>query len=316
LELGEQERAIPASLSHDQWRVEAGGTVEAVLNLGPISAFEPGEPQEFQIQVEGLPRSWYSLSAEQPVLHDGDSLRILIVVHPPNHDPVNSFGRYDVAIKISTEGSLTTTLSATVFVIAAGAETLESRYMQYLPRIYQGDRFLSRFLLIFQGILDPIEQNVDNIPDYLDPDLAPPRFLPWLATWVGVVLDPGLDEASQRTLIRNAVELARWKGSRRGMREELRIRSGARPLLVENFDGLRIGQDAALGLNTHLGAHREGVIAVTLATSAGKTLAPADAERLVDEIKPAHVGHIVRVVAAPNGRAEVTRTSTGGANRG
>ena len=150
-------------------------------------------------------------------------------------------------------------------------------------------------------MLDPVEQSVDNIANYLDPDLTPPRFLPWLASWVGVTFDPGLDEATQRTLIRNAVSIHRWKGTRRGLREEMRIRSGARPLIVENFDGMRIGQDAALGMNTHLEVVHDGFIAVTLATSSDRALALADAERLIAEIKPAHVGQIVRLVAAPNG---------------
>ena len=316
MEVGEQGRTIPATLSRDQLRVEAGGAAEASLSVGPIVAVDPGEPQVLRISVEGLPRSWFSLAAEAPALRDGESARILFVVHPPSHDPVNPLGRYEIAIKISTDGSPTTVLSAIIFAIAAGAETLESKYMRYLPRTYQGDRFLSRFLLIFQAMLDPVEQNVDNVPNYLDPDVTPARFLPWLATWVGATLDPGLDEVSQRKLIRSAVELARWKGSRRGLREELRIRSGARPLIVENFDGLRIGQDAALGLNTHLGAHHEGTIAVTLAATTDRALAPADAERLVDEIKPAHVGHIVRVVEAPDHRWGNLQANDEGVTRG
>jgi len=304
--ISDDRRTIPASLSNDHLRVEAGGTVEATLDIGPVSAIEPGEAQDVRISVKGIPPGWFSLSAAQPVLRFGESVRLLLVVHPPVNDDRYPLGQYEFAIHVETEGANPADLEGIVFAIAPGAETLQSRFIEYLPRIYQGDEFLSRFLLIFQSLLDPVEQSVDNIPNLLDPDLTPPRFLSWLASWVGVTLDPGLDEATQRTLIRNAVRISRWKGTRRGLREEVRIRSGARPLIVENFDGLRIGQDAALGMNTYLGAIQDGFIAVTLALSSDRALALADAERLIAEIKPAHVGQIVRLVAVPNGQGSGT----------
>lgn len=300
--ISDDRQTIPATLSNDHLRVEAGATVEATVEIGPVSSIEAGESQAVRISVQGLPDGWFTLSATQPVLRSGDSARLLFVVHPPINDSEYPLGRYEFAIHLETEGAAAAVLAGVVFAIAPGAATLQSRFTQFLPRVYQSDEFLSRFLLIFQSVLDPVEQTVDNIPNYLDPDLTPPRFLPWLAAWVGVTLDPNLDEATHRRLIRNAVQMSRWKGTRRGLREELRIRSGARPLIVENFDGLRIGQDAALGMNTYLGDIHDGYIAVTLATSSDRALALADAEKLIAEIKPAHVGQIVRLVAAPNGR--------------
>ena len=86
---------------------------------------------------------------------------------------------------------------------------------------------------------------------------------------------------------------------RRGLREELKLRTATRPLIVENFDGMRLGQDAALGLNTNLGVHREGSIAVTLASDREATVDQPQAEALVHDLKPAHVGHVVRIVRAP-----------------
>ena len=130
-----------------------------------------------------------------------------------------------------------------------------SRLMEYLPTLYQGDDFLGRFLRIFEDIIDPIERTIDNVGDSLDPRLAPDEFLPWLSSWMGADLDENWPPAKQRELIASAATLYRWRGTRRGLREHLRIYTGFSPLIVENFTGLRLGQDAVLGVNTRLGEY-------------------------------------------------------------
>lgn len=304
---------LPARLTDDALRVEAGTTVETTLVIDPPSPGTTREGRTYHFQVQGVPRGWVSLARDQLTLADGESGAVLIVFHPPHHASGDSLGEYEFAVTVQADGEGGgSALPGRLLVLAPGAATRRSRYTQYLPSVYQDDLFLARFLLIFQSLLDPIEQNVDNTHYYLDPGVTPPAFLPWLASWVGVTLDPGLDEASQRELIRRAVELSRWKGTRRGLREEIKIRTGARSLIVENFDGMRVGQDAALGLNTHLGVRREGGIAVTLVASPGVPLSQSQADSLVQEIKPAHVGHVVRLTGAP----PPLRTPSEGVNRG
>jgi phage tail-like protein len=182
---------------------------------------------------------------------------------------------------------------------APGAAAGRSQLLDYLPRVYRRDAFLAQFLLVFQSVLDPIERRIDASQHFLDPELTPAVFLPWLASWLDLELTPGMDEHSQRAAIERAIELYRWKGTRRGLREELRLRTGTRPLIVENFDGLRLGQDASLGMNTQLGAARPGEIVVTLVAPRqvdGERVARA--AEMIEELKPAHVGHVVRTVAA------------------
>ena len=67
------------------------------------------------------------------------------------------------------------------------------------------DDFLGRFLLIFESILGPIERIADSGHFYFDTRLAPPDMLPWLAQWVGLVLDERWPEDRRRQLIRAAV---------------------------------------------------------------------------------------------------------------
>jgi phage tail-like protein len=82
-----------------------------------------------------------------------------------------------------------------------------SRYLQYLPTIYQGGPgdpradFLGRFLKAFEKVLAGIdgegtgpigiETILDRIADYFDPYRTPAQFLPWLAGWVALTLKEG-----------------------------------------------------------------------------------------------------------------------------
>ncbi len=64
---------------------------------------------------------------------------------------------------------------------------------------------------------------LDNLPAYLDPALAPADFLQWLSSWVGVDADPAWPEELRRAVVVRAVELHRWRGTRRGLAERLRL---------------------------------------------------------------------------------------------
>ncbi|HVC33885.1 MAG TPA: phage tail protein [Chloroflexota bacterium] len=290
----------PARLTDDDLTVEAGATVELLVQVGPLADAWADSFQDYAIGVRGLPESWYTLSATRLRVEAGQSGEVLLAIHPPREDRTASLGEYRFAVDLlPTGGTEAISLPARLLALAPGAATLQSRLLQYLPAMYRSDAFLARFLLVFQSIIDPIEQTIDNTHYYLDPGTAPASFLPWLASWVGMTLDSGLAEASQRELIRRGVELHRWKGTRRGLQEEMKIRTGGRALIVENFDGMRLGQDASLGLNTNLGMHCDQFVAVTLATNGGKETSQQEADALVQELKPAHVGHVARTVPAP-----------------
>lgn len=291
---------LPAHLTDRQVRVEAGTTAETTLVIGPLDPRTIDATQTCHLRVQGLPPGWSSLAEERVILSRQETHEVLIVFHPPHRTPADRLGYHEFAVELAMDAEgAGATLPGQLLVLAPGADSRRSRYLQYLPSVYQDELFLARFLLIFQSLLDPIEQTVDQAHYYFDPGVTPVTFLPWLASWVGVTLDPDLDDAGQRKLIRRAIELSRWKGTRRGIREEIQIRTGSRSLIVENFDGMRIGQDAALGLNTHLGVRREGGIAVTLVSSPGSAVSRSQADSLVQEIKPAHVGHVVRLARAP-----------------
>jgi phage tail-like protein len=175
--------------------------------------------------------------------------------------------------------------------------SLTSSYLQYLPAPFHGDPFVGRFLLIFESILSPIERTIDNVATYFDPRLTPPELLPWLASWVGLELDENWPLAQQRQLVLWATRLYRWRGTRRALREHLRLYTGRTPLIVENFDGMRVGQDASLGVNSTLGAGgaRPHWITVTVLSERPAELDERIVRQIIELEKPAHVGYTLQI---------------------
>ncbi|NJN85621.1 MAG: hypothetical protein HC881_04020 [Leptolyngbyaceae cyanobacterium SL_7_1] len=137
-------------------------------------------------------------------------------------------------------------------------------YLNFLPALYREVDFVGRFLAIIEQAFDPVVQTMDGLGAYLDPLTAPEALLPFLAHWVGWTIDPRWSNRQQRRLIRNAVTLYRWHGTRRGLRVYLHLYTGL-PLddhLPEETAHIRIeevfshgfvlgsttiGQDAMLG---------------------------------------------------------------------
>jgi hypothetical protein len=67
---------------------------------------------------------------------------------------------------------------------------------------------------------------LDGLAGYLDPWLAPADFLDWLANWVALDTDESWTPAQRRELVANAVELHRWRGTRRGLAAHVHLLTG------------------------------------------------------------------------------------------
>lgn len=126
-----------------------------------------------------------------------------------------------------------------------------SRLLDFLPPFYDSEPrgkdglalprgladehgVFNAILLIAEQILDPLDRRViAQLPLYLQPATTPEAMLPWLACWVGLVLDENWPLARRRELVGRAAELYRWRGTRRGLRDYLQIFAGATPMIVE-----------------------------------------------------------------------------------
>ena len=110
----------------------------------------------------------------------------------------------------------------------------ESVLLKYLPGPYADEPFMAGFLKIFESVWSPLDRQIDQLYAYFDPQLTPAEFLPWLGTWVDLVLDENWPEARRRDLIQNAADLYRRRGTAGALRDYLAIYLGVIPTIVED----------------------------------------------------------------------------------
>lgn len=190
----------------------------------------------------------------------------------------------------------------------AVAERKGARLLEYLPAFCSADDFLGRFLLVFEDILTPIEGVVGQAHLYLDPGMMPQEFLPWIASWLDLVLDENWPVDKRRNLVRSAVELYRWRGTRRGLREYVRVYTGVEPTITEHLGGIALGSQAHLGENTVLGEGRDHCFTVTLEVEDPEAIDVQRVKTIIEAEKPAHTAYILNVVH----RAEPAATEAAG----
>ncbi|NET44638.1 phage tail protein [Okeania sp. SIO2B3] len=135
-----------------------------------------------------------------------------------------------------------------------------STYQQYLPAILQEQVFLGRFLLAFEKILSglyetPSKEQVitaqsENVPGveevleqihlYFNPQETPEEFLPWLAGWVALSLRDDWDIDVKRAFILEVVKFYRLRGTKEGLSELLSLylknaKLGEKVEIFDNF---------------------------------------------------------------------------------
>lgn len=127
-------------------------------------------------------------------------------------------------------------------------------YIHHLPEIYAGSDFIGRYLMLFESFWKPINQQINQIDLYFDPNFTPSSFLPWLASWLGVTWDDSLPENRKRKLLQIAVSLYQRRGTKSALEDYLKIYSQGEVEIIEhrsqNFvlgQGTKLGSAIALG---------------------------------------------------------------------
>ncbi|MCG8456276.1 MAG: phage tail protein [Holophagales bacterium] len=132
-------------------------------------------------------------------------------------------GRYlELRLELSGDGRRTPRIGALRVVYPRF-----SYLREYLPAVWSEDResasLTERFLANLEGLWTALEGHIAHADLLFDPRTAPADWLDWLATWLGAVLDPTWGEDRRRLFLEHAVQLFRWRGTRRGLLAMLRL---------------------------------------------------------------------------------------------
>ena len=145
-----------------------------------------------------------------------------------------------------------------------------SSYLEFLPLIFQDGPFLGRFLLLFESVWEPLEQRQDHLSMYVDPRTCPASVLPWLAGWFDAPIGAAWSEARTRSVIAEAMDLNRWRGTEYGLARMIELCTGTQP-------DIRPSEDDPSVLHIRVPAAVERRLV----------------EDLVVRHKPAHTGYIL-----------------------
>lgn len=180
------------------------------------------------------------------------------------------------------------------------SDLTSSKYVEYLPRVFQKgieqsdtEYFLGRFLKAFEQVLTGIPEEeegetigiealIDRLEQYFDPSQAPPQFLPWLAGWVGMELEEGIEfngeednaqksvitsqilpldsarSSINRSMLERVVQLYKKRGTWEGLMEYLQVYAGEETTItIDEFEeAARLGSIGSIGVSTMVGYAR------------------------------------------------------------
>ena len=153
-----------------------------------------------------------------------------------------------------------------------------------LPALYHEDDFTQALTAGLDLVLAPVFSTLDGLEAYVDPGTAPPDFLDWLASWVGIELDASWPEEGRRNLVANAIDLYAWQGTIRGLSRLIETYTGIVPEIEDS--GGAAWSPAPEG---DLPGDDSSTLTVRLRVPSDVALDTARLERLVTAAKPAHM---------------------------
>ncbi len=112
-------------------------------------------------------------------------------------------------------------------------------WIDHLPQIYRKsdskDRFLERYLGIFQTLYEEVEGEIERISEKFDPECAESGFLEWLADWLDISDCSLWEESKLRRLLLSAMSLYRGRGTKESLSKAIELYTGEKPFIIENF---------------------------------------------------------------------------------
>ncbi len=176
------------------------------------------------------------------------------------HEPGSPFGTFEAPVRTGPGRYLQVTLELdgttrrTPKIRSLRIEHPGHDLLGKLPGVFsrspEAASFLRRYLAMADGFLQDLDLRAQERHALLDPESAPEEVLPWLAGFLGLVLDDRWPLEARRTAIQEAPWLFRFRGTVPGLRRFLEIYAGKPVILVEHFrlrgmGGVLVGEDGS-----------------------------------------------------------------------
>jgi phage tail-like protein len=161
-----------------------------------------------------------------------------------------------------------------------------------VPALYHDDEFFMGLIGGFDAVLAPIQAVVDDLDAYVDPLTAPPDLLEWVGTWMGLRVNRRWPVQRRREFVARALSVYLWRGTKRGIEEAVELYTGVRPDVTDSG-----GVSASPEPLGDMPGSRQRSVAVVVRTS-DPTIDADLVDRIVADVKPAHVTHTVKLVRA------------------
>jgi phage tail-like protein len=297
---------------------------ESMNEAGRSLLLHPGHPSEMIVQVQNLeqrplrislsvegdfPTEWCQIGTEGSEIPPRGQMDAVLYFRVPS-----TFFEDQQAIAPGKKDKLTLNFRSLVTIhIDSGTDREQiytseyfhlyirpyTAYMEFLPILYREVDFIGRFMKIFEQGFQPVIDSFNVMWANLDPLTAPQALLPFVAHWVAWQVDSTWDLQQQRRLIRRAVELYRWRGTRKGLRLYLHLYTGL-PLdddlpneadkhisITEPFGPSFILGEAQLGNAVLAGGQPYHFIVRLRSNSANPNINEQLIRRIVEQEKPA-----------------------------
>ncbi|WP_072619509.1 phage tail protein [Spirulina major] len=322
-------QAIAAS--HDQRsQITLAAPTEETTPQACTLVIYPGEPSELLVRLENLtadplrvaldvlgnfPAHWCQVGGEGNEIPPAGRMEVVLYFQveadffesplgPPAGTPLQlDYAGQFVATYTTTTGGQPTQQAAEFQVLVRP----RSLYLDFLPDVYREVDFVGRFLKIFEQAFEPDVQILNSLWAYLHPRTAPDALIPFLAYWVGWPLTPQLSLATQRRLIAGALQLYRWRGTRRGLKYAIHLftdlpfegNGGEDPAIQITEIGGRgfVLGETRLGRGATMGGGQPYHFVVELRSPSANPIDPDLVRKVIEQEKPAFCSYELYIIS-------------------
>ena len=171
-----------------------------------------------------------------------------------------------------------------------------------LPAFWRADpvsaKLMDEWLCLFEGNLTELGDRVDSLPTLFHPRACPPEVLEWLASFIALVFDRRLGEATRRQLLIEGISLYKQRGTVPGLERLLTILSGGEVQILEGYRmrGQRVAS-AFVGEDGDAPDERGAVVGEGLRLGGDESGTIANREPWEQELLGAHFGLLQRRAA-------------------